>query len=145
MSETKMTAEEREAFLAGLHVGVLSIGRGDRAPLAAPIWYAYEPGGEIVVLTGPDSLKGRLLEVGTPVSLVAQQESMPYAYVSVEGRVRAIEPCDPEADTLPMAVRYLGEETGRAYTRATAGSSSVKVSISCEKWLTVDYAKSSPL
>ena len=42
----KMTAAEREAFLADLHVGVLSIAREGRAPLSAPIWYDYEPGGE---------------------------------------------------------------------------------------------------
>ena len=40
----KMTKEEREAFLADLHVGVISIARDGRGPLTVPIWYDYEPG-----------------------------------------------------------------------------------------------------
>ena len=43
----KMTKPEREAFLADLHVGVISIAEKDRGPLTAPIWYGYEPGGEL--------------------------------------------------------------------------------------------------
>ena len=41
-----MTKEEREAFLADLHVGVISIAEEGRGPLTVPIWYSYEPGGE---------------------------------------------------------------------------------------------------
>ena len=32
-----MTRKEREAFLAGLHVGVLSIEQPGQAPLSAPV------------------------------------------------------------------------------------------------------------
>jgi nitroimidazol reductase NimA-like FMN-containing flavoprotein (pyridoxamine 5'-phosphate oxidase superfamily) len=49
-----MTHAERDAFLAGVHVGVLSIPEPGRGPLAAPIWYGYEPGGEIWLVTGRD-------------------------------------------------------------------------------------------
>jgi nitroimidazol reductase NimA-like FMN-containing flavoprotein (pyridoxamine 5'-phosphate oxidase superfamily) len=54
MADNRMTREERETFLANLHVGVLAI-PSDGAPLTAPIWYDYEPGGDIWVLTGPKS------------------------------------------------------------------------------------------
>jgi len=34
-----MSVAEREEFLAGVHVGVLSVAEGEgRAPLAAPVW-----------------------------------------------------------------------------------------------------------
>ena len=141
MSDTRMTTEEREAFLADLHVGVLSI---PRAAPEAPVWYGYEPGGDIVVLTGPDSRKGRLLAEGVAVTLVAQQEAVPYAYVSVEGVVTSIRPAD-DADTRTMARRYLGSDAGDAYTDATAASPSVHVGIRPQRWLTVDYSKSSPI
>jgi nitroimidazol reductase NimA-like FMN-containing flavoprotein (pyridoxamine 5'-phosphate oxidase superfamily) len=36
-----MSKEQREAFLADLHVGVISIERADAAPLSVPIWYRY--------------------------------------------------------------------------------------------------------
>lgn len=139
MAATTMTRTEREAFLADVHVGVLAIPTKD-APLAAPIWYDYEPGGEIWLLTGPDSRKGELLREGLEVTLVAQQEAMPYAYVSVTGTVSRI--AQPEAgDTLHMATRYLGEQMGRSYAEANADGSSVRVSIRPQRWLTVDYGK----
>ena len=139
MAQTTMTRAEREAFLADLHVGVLAI-PADGAPLVAPVWYDYEPGGEIWLLTGPDSRKGRLLTEGLSVTLVAQQEALPYAYVSVTGTVSRIGPPE-DGDTLAMATRYLGEEMGRDYAEANADGSSIRVSIRPERWLTVDYGK----
>ena len=84
---TSMTRAEREAFLAAVHVGVISIADSGRGPLTAPIWYAYEPGGEVAVITGRDSRKGRLLASSPRISLCAQTEAAPYQYVSVEGPV----------------------------------------------------------
>ena len=106
MADSRMSVEERESFLADVHIGVLSIPRKERAaPLTVPVWYDYEPGGEAWLITGQQSLKGRLLEVGTPVALVAQTEDTPYKYVSVEGRVSAIEPTSNEATSNPW--RYV--------------------------------------
>ena len=56
-----MTRAEREKFLADVHVGVISIQHEGHAPLTVPIWYLYEPGGEVVIVTGRDSRKGVLL------------------------------------------------------------------------------------
>ena len=42
-----MTKQERETFLADLHVGIISIPEDGRGPLTVPIWYSYEPGGEL--------------------------------------------------------------------------------------------------
>ena len=39
MGKLQMTRAEREAFLAGSHVGVISIEQPDRPPPAVPIWY----------------------------------------------------------------------------------------------------------
>ena len=54
---TKMSNDEGEQFLADLHVGVIAVERPDRAPLAVPIWYHYEPGGELSILTSEGTLK----------------------------------------------------------------------------------------
>ncbi|MGI9325422.1 MAG: pyridoxamine 5'-phosphate oxidase family protein [Pseudomonadales bacterium] len=141
MADTRMSRTEREQFLADLHVGVLSIPNGDGPPLTAPVWYDYEPGGDYWVLTGRDSQKGKLLQEGSQVTLVAQQETLPYAYVSVEGTVTGIRDCDKDQDTRPMARRYLGEDMGNAYTEANEGDS-VHVRVRPNRWLTVDYGKS---
>lgn len=139
----RMTGEEREAFLADVHVGVISVAEPGRGPLAAPIWYGYEPGGVLWVLTGPESRKGRLLAAAGRMTMVVQTETPPYKYVSVEGPIVAIEPADVERDARPMAHRYLGREMGDRYIDATRGEGegSVRVSMRPERWLTVDYAK----
>jgi nitroimidazol reductase NimA-like FMN-containing flavoprotein (pyridoxamine 5'-phosphate oxidase superfamily) len=138
-----MTKDEREAFLAGLHVGVISIPEPGRGPLTVPIWYAYEPGGEPWVLTERSSRKGRLLETGARISLCVQSEQPPYQYVSVEGPVIAIEAADVERHARPMARRYLGPELGDRYVEATRGErgESIVVRMRPERWLTVDYRK----
>lgn len=141
MSDTRMTTVEREAFLAQLHVGVLAIPRRDAAPLTAPIWYIYQPGGEIQVITHQASRKGQLLEVGAEVTLVAQQETLPYRYVSVEGSVSAMRPANLEDDLRPMARRYLGETQGDRYAEHSGVTDNLVVSITPKRWLTVDYAK----
>lgn len=141
---TKMTREERETFLAGVHVGILSLAEAGRGPLTVPVWYDYEPGGEMWLITGRASRKGKLLEQATRLSLCAQSEELPYKYVSVEGPIVAVEPADVEQHVRPMAYRYLGQETGDAYietTRTTQKDSSILVRIRPERWLTVDYGK----
>lgn len=143
---TKMTKEEREEFLAGLHVGVLGLSDPDRGPLTVPVWYIYEPGGLLWFSTGTDSRKGRLIEEGGRISLCAQTETPPYKYVSVEGPVVSLSPPDIETHLRPMARRYLGEELGDAYTDANRHEDgSFVVSMKPERWLTVDYSKEMPI
>jgi len=140
-----MSKDEREAFLAALHVGVISLEESGRGPLTVPIWYAYEPGGDVRFLTDRDSRKGRLLRVGRRISFLAQSEQVPYAYVSVEGPIVSIESSDRDRNALPIAQRYLGAELGRQYVAATAeernAGASVLVRMRPERWLTVDYKK----
>ena len=140
----KMTKEERETFLADLHVGVISIAEKDRGPLTAPIWYGYEPGGELWILTERNSRKGRLLQEAGRFSLVAQTETPPYKYVSVEGPITSIEKPDLERDERPMAHRYLGPELGDGYLESTRGDGEVDnilVKMRPQRWLTTDYSK----
>ncbi|HET6304938.1 MAG TPA: pyridoxamine 5'-phosphate oxidase family protein [Myxococcota bacterium] len=140
-----MTRSEREAFLAGVHVGVLSVAEDGRGPLSVPIWYAYEPGGELRLVTERGSRKGRLLARAMRLSLCVQTETPPYQYVSVEGPVVALEDADVERDVRPLARRYLGRELGDRYVEATGGTDarggSVLVRARPERWLSVDYRK----
>src|ERR687891_2858918 len=84
-----MTKEEREAFLADVHVAVISVAEDGHGPLVVPIWYSYEPGGEVRIITGRASRKGKLLERAGRFSLCVQTETLPYKYVSVEGPIVA--------------------------------------------------------
>jgi nitroimidazol reductase NimA-like FMN-containing flavoprotein (pyridoxamine 5'-phosphate oxidase superfamily) len=138
-----MTRQEREKFLAELHVGIISIAEDGRGPLTVPVWYAYEPGGELRVLTASASRKGRLLERARRFSLCAQTETPPYRYVSVEGPVVAIAAADVERDLRPLARRYLGAEAGDAYIAATREqhADDVLIRMRPERWLTADFGK----
>lgn len=141
----RMTKQEREAFLAGPHVGIISIEEPGRAPLAAPIWYDYTPEAGVWVITGAGSKKAVALEKAGRFSLVAQQEDMPYKYVSVEGPLVEVRPADLDGDRRPMAHRYFGQEMGDAYVDGGSDDGPSNVyRMQPERWLTVDYAKLFP-
>lgn len=93
------------------------------------------------MITGENSVKGKLLRKSNRISLCVQTETVPYRYVSVEGAF-SIEPIR-DGQLLHMATRYLGEEGGRAYAESSTDGdgSSVVVSFTPETWLTVDYNK----
>jgi hypothetical protein len=136
-----MSSSERELFLSALHVGIISIPRATKGPLTVPIWYDYQPGGEVWVITDTDSIKAKLLTKASRISLCAQTETEPYQYVSVEGPFTT-RPSTQE-ELLAMAVRYLGEEQGQAYAENSAGGGegSIVVAIAPETWFSVDYNK----
>jgi PPOX class probable F420-dependent enzyme len=138
-----MSVDARQAFLAGVHVGVLSVARDDgRGPWTVPIWYSYEPGGDVGIITGRDSPKTRLLRAAGRFSLCVQNEAPPYQYVTVEGPVVAIE--GPVGDDVRRALarRYLGPERGDAFVASTpgVGESEVLVTLRPERWLSADFS-----
>ena len=139
-----MSSTERETYLADLHVGVIAVERPDRAPLAVPIWYAYEPGGEVLVSSLAGSLKERLISAARRFSIAVQDETYPYRYVTAEGPVTSIEQAD-DATMRAIAVRYLGEDGGNEFTDSFARDNPDAVSILFrmrpEKWLSADYSK----
>ena len=137
-----MTRQAREAFLAEVHVGIISIADEGRGPLTVPIWYTYEPGGELRIVTARASRKGRLLARAGRFSLCAQTETPPYRYVSVEGPVVLD---DSPRDHLEMAIRYLGPALGRSYIdRNPSGEDAIVVRLVPERWRTKDYGKLFP-
>jgi len=139
-----MSEVERQAFLAELHIGIVSINRPGRGPLTVPVWYDYAPGGDVTFVTPAESQKAALLSPGGRVSFCAQDEAMPPKYVTVEGPVVSVEPAGVEEHVKPMAVRYLGEEIGAMYvdrTRTEDPRDEVVVTIRPEHWLSADFAK----
>ena len=141
----KMTRAEREAFLADIRVGILAITDPGRGPLTLPIWYGYQPGGEIWFATDAGTRKGRLLRQGERVSLCVQTETPPYKYVSIEGPVTSITRNDLERDVRPLAHRYLGQKLGDMYIEQTGGGDArndgILVRVRPERWSTADFGK----
>jgi nitroimidazol reductase NimA-like FMN-containing flavoprotein (pyridoxamine 5'-phosphate oxidase superfamily) len=143
MGKLSMTRAERDAFLADTHVAVLAIADGERGPFLAPIWYWYEPGGAIHIVTGGDSRKIAMIESSGRASLCAQTESMPYKYVWIEGPIEIVGPPDFERDVRAVAIRYLGEQMGEAYLAATTEmhETAVLLRLHPERWNTADFAR----
>lgn len=138
MADPDMTPDEREAFLADLHVGVLSIQRDGKGPLAVPIWYEYEDGQVLIHMSG-ESAKARLLRRHGRATMTVQNETPPYQYVMVEGPVTV---AHEQRDVEPLAIRYLGDKIGRQYAAANPPSGdSVVARLTPERWLTTDYSK----
>ena len=134
----RMTREEREAFLADVHVGVLAIDEPGRGPLALPVWYEYA-GGDVLVSIDGDTRKAELVRDAGRATLTVQDETAPYKYVSVEGPA-TIEP--PTGNEVALASRYLGAELGEWYARETPPTAaSVTVRLRPEHWRTYDFAK----
>ena len=132
-----MSTAQREAFLAEIHIGVLTAARDGGAPLAAPVWYSYRAGGDVIFSFESTSEKIRLLEASGRASMCAQNEAMPYKYVTVEGPVIIGGP-DPELER-SLAYRYLGPEMGDMYLNAVGVTTSRIVRLTPARWRTVDY------
>ena len=142
-----MTEQERQEFLAGPHVAVLSIARdGGRAPHSTPVWYAYEPGGDVTFFTGTQgrrSRKAELIGKAGAVSLTVQQEEFPYRYVTVEGTVVSEDRPPSAEQALTVARRYLPEEHAQGFVEAELGHPApefVLFTVRPDRWLTFDFA-----
>ncbi|WP_172800475.1 pyridoxamine 5'-phosphate oxidase family protein [Mycobacterium sp. IS-1496] len=136
----KMSSDDREKFLADVHVGVIAVERPDRAPLAVPIWYDYRPGGEVLLWTESESLKHRLIRDAGRFAITVQDENPPYRYVTAEGDVTSIGPAE-DADVRGLAVRYLGAEAGDTFTDENLTSTSIAIRMRPARWLSMDYAE----
>jgi nitroimidazol reductase NimA-like FMN-containing flavoprotein (pyridoxamine 5'-phosphate oxidase superfamily) len=137
MSELTMNKSQREAFLADLHVGSVAVARDGEPPLAAPVWYSYEPGRDVVFVFESSSEKIKLFQAARQASLCVQNEAMPYKYVTVEGPV-VVGDTDNDVQR-SLAHRYLGPEIGDLYLTAIADTVSRVARLTPTRWRTVDY------
>jgi hypothetical protein len=135
-----MTKAEREEFLAGLHIGVLSVGMGEgQAPIMTPVWYSYRPGGTVNLVTESGSRKAAAIIAQGRFSFCVQQEETPCKYVTVEGP--ALIEKSELADRLEITTRYLGDEEGRAFVTNNPDIDDIVIRMTPDRWRTADFAK----
>ena len=147
---SKMTDAERDEFMLQPHLGYIGIGRVNKGPLLAPIWYTYEPEVGIHINMGATSAKAKRLHAeGRASMLVVEAANGLYRSVLVEGPV-TIRPLGDDTETamLAMASRYLGPAGGKGYTDAFMlklstndfpdghGDSELVVTITPDSWRT---------
>jgi uncharacterized protein len=144
-----LTQQEREAFLADLHVATLSVASDSaRPPLTIPVWYSYQPGGEVTFFTGVQgqkARKSRLIEKAGVLSLSVQRETPPYRYVTVEGTVIREDRQPSAGQLLAIVGRYLPADMAQGFVQAelarpASESELVLYTIRPDRWLTFDFA-----
>ncbi|MEU3056013.1 pyridoxamine 5'-phosphate oxidase family protein [Streptomyces griseus] len=139
-----LTREEREQFLAEPHVAALAVASGDadRAPLSVPIWYAYEAGGDVRILTGRASRKAELIAAAGRFTLLVDRLEPTIRYVSVEGPVVDTRPAT-RADLEHMSARYLPAEKVAGYVEFAWENHGEQVVITLrpERWVSSDLGQ----
>jgi hypothetical protein len=146
----ELNTREREQFLAEPQVGVVSVaGEDGRPPLATPVWYAYEPGGNITFFTqtmGRTARKVRLIDKAGKVTFLVQRFELPYKYVSVECSVVQVDAPPSAEQMLAIARRYLPEEHAQGFVAGELGRPNCKLmlyTIRPDRWLTADFSNGS--
>ncbi|MEU4081871.1 PPOX class F420-dependent oxidoreductase [Streptomyces venezuelae] len=131
---TKMTEEEWRAFVsAGTRTGKLATVRDDGSPHVAPIWFLLD-GDEFVFNTGKDTVKGRNLARDGRVSLCVDDDTPPFAFVSLSGRAELID--DLEELRLwagRIGARYMGEDRADEFGERNGVPGELLVRVRIEK------------
>ena len=140
-----MSLYECQQLIAEPRLGVIAVARSSRAPLCVPMWYAYEPGGDVGIWTGRSSAKAKLMRRYGRFSLCVQNELPPYKFVSVEGPICSFETIDYERELRPLIYRYLGEGAGQKYLDdygdSAAAADDLWIRMTPASWYSEDYAE----
>jgi nitroimidazol reductase NimA-like FMN-containing flavoprotein (pyridoxamine 5'-phosphate oxidase superfamily) len=140
MADNRLSAHDREQFLAEPHIAALSVSDGPgRGPLTVPIWYQYAPGGEVWILTEATSRKARLIQAAGRFTLMVDRVTPTTRYVSVEGPVTRTIPGTDELRR-EIAERYLPPEQAQAYLKLAEAEFDPEIAIYLrpERWLSSD-------
>ncbi|MFJ9055902.1 pyridoxamine 5'-phosphate oxidase family protein [Streptomyces sp. NBC_00111] len=139
-----LTREEREQFLAEPHVAALAVDAQEegRAPLTVPIWYGYEPGGDLWIMTGRDSRKGTSIAASGRFSMMVDRVTPTVRYVSVEGPVVSTVPATRDL-LVEISSRYLPAEKVEGYVDFawTAHGEQVVIHMRPQHWLSSDLGE----
>jgi len=141
-----LSEHDRQEFLAQPQVGVVSVASDDdRPPHTVPVWYAYEPGGNLSFFTNTQGLQSRkdhLIEKAGVLSFSVQHGAMPYKYVTVEGTVVGADRPPSAEQMFAVVRRYLPEDAAQGFVEgelAHPASRLVLFTIRPDRWLSFDF------
>jgi len=134
----EMTPEERRAFLLhGTRTAKVATASKDGQPHVMPVWFVLD-GDEIVFNTALDTVKGRHLRRDPRIALLVDDETPPFAFVHVRGRVELSE--DPEEllrVATAIAARYMGGDRAEEFGRRNAVPGELVVRVTPERVFTM--------
>lgn len=130
-------APDVEEFLRGPNVAALATVRANGRPHVVPVWYEYD-GREFTISSFRDTQKTKNIAKKGFAALSIYSGTLPYRQVTVEGTARIGSTID-NVWRERVAMRYLGEAAGRAYTNDTADMDVVAVHLRPMKWHTEGF------
>ncbi|MFF7777657.1 PPOX class F420-dependent oxidoreductase [Streptomyces tanashiensis] len=131
---TRMTEDQWRAFVSeGTRTAKLATVRDDGSPHVVPVWFLLD-GDDLVFNTGKETVKGRNLARDGRVALCIEDDTPPFAYVSVRGRAELSEdPDDLRHWAARIGGRYMGEERAEEFGRRNAVPGELLVRVRIEK------------
>jgi PPOX class probable F420-dependent enzyme len=109
------TNEQRAFLLYGTRTGKLATVREDGRPHVVPIWFVMD-GDTLIFTTGENSVKARNIRRDARVALCVDDETPPYAFITVEGTAAMSADL---GELLHWATRigrrYMGEDQAEAF------------------------------
>jgi len=141
----RLSRQQRERFLRGRHVAVLTTIGADGAPVPTPIWYLYRDGC-FYFRTATDAIKTENVRHDPRVSICVQDERPPYKAVIAHGTAR-IEA--PRASLGHQVARhYLGFIGALGYERMAREEvergDEVTLIVRPERWSSFDFSAGRP-
>jgi PPOX class probable F420-dependent enzyme len=111
-----MTPDEVRSFLlAGTHTAALATTRADGRPHVAPIWFTLD-GADVLFTTWHTTVKGVNLRRDGRVALTVDDETPPFAFVSIDGVATLSDDLAQLRHwATHIAARYMGEDEAEAY------------------------------
>ena len=111
-----LSPEELGDFLELPLVAVLATCRRDGTVLLSPVWHEWRDGGFNVV-TRSDDIKATHLRRDRRASIAVAESSRPYRGVELRCDAKLRQATKEEVERI--AVRYLGDDAGTAYTQSS--------------------------
>ncbi|MFC9336804.1 PPOX class F420-dependent oxidoreductase [Streptomyces sp. NPDC057020] len=131
---TRMSDAQWRTFVSeGTRTGKLATVRDDGSPHVVPIWFLLD-GDEFVFNTGKETVKGRNLARDGRVSLCVDDDTPPFAFVSLSGRAELTEdPAELRRWAGRIGARYMGEERADEFGERNAVPGELLVRVRIEK------------
>jgi PPOX class probable F420-dependent enzyme len=118
-----MTKAEYTAFLdAPPRCAKLATVRADGSPHVVPVWFILD-GEQLIFTAGPTSVKVRNLLRDGRAAICVDEDTPPFHYVLLEGRVEVLDPSAEAAHRWGAIIggRYMGTERAEEFGRRAEG------------------------
>ena len=136
--------EIRKFLIQGTLTGKLGTVKKDRSPHVVPVWFVLDESndrggggggskglGDIVFMTGMDSLKAKNIERCNRVSICVDDQSPPFSFVTIFGIARMYQYNQTKLFkwATKIAERYMGKDKAEAYGKRNSGEDEVVIRI----------------